>query len=649
MPTPGLESRTNSMSMQNPMRNDALRNPNAIAFEPNASRIALALVLVAFAIRFIGLGRESLWYDEGYTIAFASQNSWGQIIAGAARLELNTPLHYLLLSAWMRCAGQTEFAARALSAAFGVLTAAYAHRIAGRGLAGALAVLFVGTSAVALNLSQEVRMYALTMLLCTASTYHCLRVRARPTNAAWASWAGLAIAAFLSHVLAAFVIGAQMLALLPGLASAYRRDRRNLFGAGVLAATGLAILALAAALFSQRQTYGTTFADRLSLPWALYQSAAALVLPRLLPERLVPAAAVAAALMLTCSLFPGRRPRALVFITALAAAGIAAFCALTGKFAGRYVAIVAPLLWCAVSAAIASVKIGRAAQFGAAAALASLSAAGAYLLRTDPVYRNDDFRSAAAYLRAHLGPDESVFLIAGHFAPVFDYYGADLNAHPLPPDPVLDIRNSLDYAAVSAAFNQHLAGGTGAWLLLWQDGIVDPTGVATALLQRQAHELRADFTGRDFAGLTLMHFSFDSPFQPSPAGYPAFTGRVEPAGQARGLSGVGCYQLRQPRAGSALMEVMCVWQVKPFVEFLYDTKVSLRLSDAGGRERAHQDQLLAQPKGMPFIPFEKPITSFYFIEIPTDLQNGEYTLTSVPYDAAGEIAPRIVTPITITP
>ncbi|MCI0474886.1 MAG: glycosyltransferase family 39 protein, partial [Anaerolineales bacterium] len=88
----------------------------------------LVALFVAFALRVVFLDAQSLWNDEGTSVALSSL-SLEAIINGAAR-DIHPPLYYLLLHFWMPFAGQTEFAVRFLSVIAGVLIVAVTYRVA---------------------------------------------------------------------------------------------------------------------------------------------------------------------------------------------------------------------------------------------------------------------------------------------------------------------------------------------------------------------------------------------------------------------------------------------------------------------------------------------------------------------------------------
>lgn len=88
----------------------------------------LVAIAVAFALRVYALSAQSLWNDEGTSVALA-QLSLEAITNGAAR-DIHPPLYYYLLHFWMPVVGQSEFAVRFLSVVAGVLTVVFTFRIA---------------------------------------------------------------------------------------------------------------------------------------------------------------------------------------------------------------------------------------------------------------------------------------------------------------------------------------------------------------------------------------------------------------------------------------------------------------------------------------------------------------------------------------
>lgn len=626
--------------------------------------LAPILLLAAFAARVIGLDAQSFWYDEGYSVMLAQQDA-GRIIVQTASLDFNTPLHYLLLRIWTGLAGMSEFSARLLSVFAGVVTVALAtplvtlparhrHRA---WAARATATLLLALSPALISLAQEARMYALLGCLCALSVAQLVRsLRARAWHS-WMLWAIWNLAAFFTHVIGAIFFAAQAL-LVGGWWLWHQRSCRSQspLPLAVTALAGAAMGAFVLYILSFGRSYGVSYGVRLDFLPIFSHSLAAMLLPRLEPSQMIPLAAIGAAGALTGLLFTLWRTRgramtwaAGVCVTAVVA--ISAFCAYTGKFAARYPAVLAPLLLAGTGMALATWP-GRVA-LPVGSALAALSVVGLFACQTAPVYRNEDFRGAAAFVRAQARPDERVVLVSGHFAPVFAYYYGDTGWIAVPNDPVLDINHVLDYDLAASYLNHHLAGASGAWLLEWQQEVIDPTHIVTELLRRQTQG-RAYQEIAGFHNLRLRHFRFAQPYQPTPRPVPLQSRVDTAAGLQHGLGALGCHSFDPPRVGDATMEVACFWTLARFSGLPLDTRVSLRLVNSAGAWVAQSDQYLAAPYGLPNATVDKSLAAFYVMEIPPDLPAGPYTLQAVPYIRTGpeetlEIAPRVYTPARIAP
>ena len=136
----------------------------------------LVALLLAFALRVYALGAQSLWNDEGTSVALSSL-SIEAIINGAAR-DIHPPLYYLLLHFWMPLAGNTEYAVRFLSVIAGVLTVALVFRVSCSVFderVATLAAFLTALSPFQVYYSQEARMYVWVMLFAAISVYAMMR------------------------------------------------------------------------------------------------------------------------------------------------------------------------------------------------------------------------------------------------------------------------------------------------------------------------------------------------------------------------------------------------------------------------------------------------------------------------------------------
>jgi 4-amino-4-deoxy-L-arabinose transferase-like glycosyltransferase len=139
--------------------------------------VAASVILVALVIRLIGLGAESGWIDEAYSIGLARYPVM-QIIQGTAS-DQHPPLYYLLLHIWMLFGSGVTYA-RLLSALLGTLNVfqvmAFGWKVSGKWL-GIVGALLLAISPFHVWYSQEVRQYMLLACLTTAATielWNCL-------------------------------------------------------------------------------------------------------------------------------------------------------------------------------------------------------------------------------------------------------------------------------------------------------------------------------------------------------------------------------------------------------------------------------------------------------------------------------------------
>lgn len=128
--------------------------------------VLVAILLLAFGLRLYRLGAESLWYDETVSVHLAGK-SVPALVAHTAG-DIHPPGYYLLLNAWLRLAGSSEFAVAFPSLFLGMLLVALVYwlgaQVFGR-KAGLLAAFLVAISPFNIWYSQEVRMYTLGALL----------------------------------------------------------------------------------------------------------------------------------------------------------------------------------------------------------------------------------------------------------------------------------------------------------------------------------------------------------------------------------------------------------------------------------------------------------------------------------------------------
>ncbi|WP_409316040.1 glycosyltransferase family 39 protein [Pseudomonas sp. KCJK9016] len=135
-------------------------------------RLALVTVLIiALALRFYGLERPFFWADEAFSLRLGSLPI-DQIWYFSGR-DVHPPFYYFVLHIWSLIWGESQYAARALSAVCGSMAVVCSACLV-RTVAGARGGLVCGILSaflpIAIRYSQEARMYALLSLLVVAST-----------------------------------------------------------------------------------------------------------------------------------------------------------------------------------------------------------------------------------------------------------------------------------------------------------------------------------------------------------------------------------------------------------------------------------------------------------------------------------------------
>ena len=128
--------------------------------------LLLLFLLLSTALRSFHLGFQPLWWDEGYSVWFAT-HLLAQMTALTAQ-DIHPPLYYALLHGWAALLGTGPTALRLLSVIVGVLTIPLLYWVARRMLsarAALLATFLLTINPLHVYYSQEVRMYGLVALL----------------------------------------------------------------------------------------------------------------------------------------------------------------------------------------------------------------------------------------------------------------------------------------------------------------------------------------------------------------------------------------------------------------------------------------------------------------------------------------------------
>ncbi|MFQ5610757.1 MAG: glycosyltransferase family 39 protein [Anaerolineae bacterium] len=586
----------------------------------------IALPLVAFGLRLYLLGRQSLWYDEGVTW-YVSQMSVPDLVRWTAA-DIQPPLYYLLTWLFGRLIGGSEWALRFPSALFGVLLVPVmwrlARRLFGRETAFITAAI-VACAPVMVYYSQEARMYTLLVFEGALAGWLLLRLLHGPDerrshspgenspnlpisqspNLPALAYVLTLTAALYTHYFALFLLMAH--ALYFGVYLGRRRFPRRRVGRGL--GLGLAIAVLSAPLLP---TLLARLGDDPSYwPGALKldEIGRKVLLSFTLggaPEMVFEAQAMwqmavfGLIFFLCLALVFRRRPAHLFFLLLWLVLPLALIVLLsyqTPKFNPRYTLLAWPafalILGGGIGFDLKQVQrswLRQGLTLVLFAALAFVAYAWYFSLFNwfaDPRFSKADFKHVAQFIRERSKPDETVLLSSGHLFPVWAYYYGWEGWTPLPQMETLDVSRVTDFE-IGGVLAQALEGRRGAWLVTWQDEVVDPNGVVPFLLDRAG--VRPGDAG-DFWGVGLEHWRVEDAAALSiepPIEYPTsinFADRVELLGFT-------------PLPGSRA-EVMLFWRaLQPLPD---DLQVSLRLLDAEGHLWS-QDGAVSRPAAYTFPP-----------------------------------------------
>ncbi len=233
-------------------------------------------MLVALAVRSVGLTLRPIWLDEGFS-AWFSARSWHYLWTIAPTFEVHPPFYYSVLKLWRALFGNSAIALRSLSVVLGIATvpvivaAAFEHEKLDPSenpqLRAAIAGFFAACSPLLVGLGQEARPYPLLVLAYGIAILAVLRLMREfrdDGEGQWSSWLLLLVGTELtlwSHSLGVLYGVCLALALAPSwLKSPTNRTRLR---RGIIIAVGVVLLYLPCLLIIARRAsdWGTTWLE----------------------------------------------------------------------------------------------------------------------------------------------------------------------------------------------------------------------------------------------------------------------------------------------------------------------------------------------------------------------------------------------------
>lgn len=178
--------------------------------------VVCGIAILGTALRFYGLGDESLWRDEGFSVTRAGLDALRMI--SEAPSDPTPPLYYLLLHYWISFFGESNFSVRVISAVAGSLSVLVMYRLGSllfSRFTGVAAAMILAVSELHVYYSQEARTYSLFCLLVLLSFYFFVRLlRTGAGGFAPAGYVLSTVLAMYAHLYGLFVLAAQVAYLL---------------------------------------------------------------------------------------------------------------------------------------------------------------------------------------------------------------------------------------------------------------------------------------------------------------------------------------------------------------------------------------------------------------------------------------------------
>jgi mannosyltransferase len=170
----------------------------------------VSILLLAFVLRLIHLSHESIWLDEGISIAMGKLN-FAQLLDKSA-VDTFPPLYYLMLHYWMLLFGDSEFSTRFMSLLLSMASIAMTYQLSKylwQEKVALITAFLLAISVFHIEYAQEVRMYSLVSFLSVSSCYFFLKWKEKQ-NRKWMLLLFFINLLFLyAHILAVFFIAAQ--------------------------------------------------------------------------------------------------------------------------------------------------------------------------------------------------------------------------------------------------------------------------------------------------------------------------------------------------------------------------------------------------------------------------------------------------------
>ncbi len=233
-----------------------------------------ALTLLAFVLRTVRLDLQPLWWDEGWSVYFATADIPSMLARTA--VDIHPPFYYLLLHIWILIGGPSSIALRLFSVLVGTLSIPLLFFLGRRLFSMRVGIMAALTMAVApfhIYYSQETRMYALVTLLVLCSMYLFLSLLENEETASssrihWLLYAVVTSLAMYTQYYAIFIPLSQTIIIV-----IHFRQHRRLLGKWLAVQTALLLSYLPWLLYATGKLVeyvGTKMVSEGDVPLSLY-------------------------------------------------------------------------------------------------------------------------------------------------------------------------------------------------------------------------------------------------------------------------------------------------------------------------------------------------------------------------------------------
>lgn len=610
------------------------------------------MLLTTIAWLVANFPQTGFWYDEALT-TFVATDSWGTLWAWCTQIDIQVPLHYVVLRLWSGVFGSSEFALRLVSV-FSILLAVAAIISIGRRLskyglgyaAGALLAFMPGL----LWIAYEVRAYAFGLALYAWATRFLVAiiVPADPPEIAGnrlfphryvLAYALLMLGALYTHYTALGAVAAQVVLL--ALLTFIRRSRpllRTTITIAILIGIGFAPwLPIMLTRSGEDRSYyrGSIPPDRSTAVMLGFH----LMGRDDVPDEF-PALVIAYAVLLLAAVIIGLRWREMRLATLVGLFSVLGPVIITAvlvffrpKLSGRY----AWPAWIGVDLlfGVLVIAIARFRREIGIVGLVALLAVPTFIGERGHPPRSG-YREAFAYICENGTKDDVILLRDGTLFVTAEYY---LKRPPcdgmrytvgMPMYLITNVDGVLRYEdAVNAVTDVIARRPPNVWIVAWQGDVMDPQTVTYAVLDLNRHSL----VGKMFGDVRLDRYE-----QPTEIVQP-FRGDViipEPDGPE--MLGVKLIVRDDMTNGDVI--VLHAWW-KRGVKLDDMVRVSAQLTSAdGGWTYAQVDQ---PPGGWKYfddrwLP-DEPVLGRYELPIGPDVPKGDVAVRYIIYDAAGRWKP----------